>query len=170
MCMTTDCPPYYSCSCMTYVTLAIVTPFYGLPAMSIPKRPVLYVLPKLRQQSKCSFLTMSTPLPPSQGIAIDPDNDFLFAAGQDCRIRGWSLRTGNPLTPMNPTSSNHDRSNTNPSTSTRLQNFQVDSSNPLLAVFDDPVTTMQITREDTGMCLWAGSGKQLWQFNLGCRE
>ncbi|THH03903.1 hypothetical protein EW145_g5916 [Phellinidium pouzarii] len=31
------------------------------------------------------------------GIAIDPSSSFLFAAGQDRRVRGWSLRTGEPL-------------------------------------------------------------------------
>lgn len=29
-----------------------------------------------------------------QGIAADPTSTFLFAAGQDRRIRAWSLRTG----------------------------------------------------------------------------
>ncbi|KAF5369274.1 hypothetical protein D9758_002613 [Tetrapyrgos nigripes] len=31
------------------------------------------------------------------GICTDLNEDFLFAAGEDCRIRGWSLRTGEPL-------------------------------------------------------------------------
>ncbi|KAH8114711.1 hypothetical protein DFH11DRAFT_1855309 [Phellopilus nigrolimitatus] len=31
------------------------------------------------------------------GITTDPSQDFVFAAGQDRRVRGWSLRTGRPL-------------------------------------------------------------------------
>ena len=32
-----------------------------------------------------------------QGLAVDHTTDLLYAAGQDCRIRGWSLSTGEPV-------------------------------------------------------------------------
>ncbi|KAF5361030.1 hypothetical protein D9756_004994 [Leucocoprinus leucothites] len=44
------------------------------------------------------------------GITTDPTSTLLFAAGQDCKIRGWSMRTGEPLLP--PLSNNNDRRTT----------------------------------------------------------
>ena len=90
-----------------------------------------------------------------QGIAIDHDQDLLFAAGQDCRIRGWSLRTAAPLLPpltCSSTSPSHD--------------------NPFSAEFFHPVTVLQVTQEpgSAGTCLWATSDKNLHQYHLGQRS
>ncbi|KAF9452934.1 hypothetical protein P691DRAFT_695941 [Macrolepiota fuliginosa MF-IS2] len=104
---------------------------------------------------------------PRLGIATDPDNGFVFAAGQDSRIRGWSLRTGDPLIP--PTKSPSILPTSSYGADGNDENTDI-GGNPLLAVFDSPVTTMQVTREETGACLWAGCGDTLYQFNLGCRD
>ena len=34
-----------------------------------------------------------------QGIDVDPQGDFVFAVGEDSRIRAWSTRTGQRLSP-----------------------------------------------------------------------
>jgi WD repeat-containing protein 21A len=34
-----------------------------------------------------------------QGLAVDYSNGFIYAAGQDCRIRGWALDSGEPILP-----------------------------------------------------------------------
>ncbi|KAF8170072.1 hypothetical protein BJ912DRAFT_1034497 [Pholiota molesta] len=86
------------------------------------------------------------------GIAIDHDQDFLFAAGEDYRIRGWSLRTGRPL-PWNNT------------------NAPYSPTNPFLASFSDHVSSLQVTREpgEAGLSLWAAANQDLYQFHLGQR-
>jgi len=89
------------------------------------------------------------------GIAVDPSEDFLFAAGQDCRIRAWSLRTGNPLIP--------------PPLSSDVDSFIFDQSNPLRAVFGKCVQTMQIMDSEEGMVLWAASDMNLFKYHLGQR-
>lgn len=105
---------------------------------------------------------------PRLGIATDPDNEFVFAAGQDSRIRGWSLRTGDPLIPP---AKNSSILPAGPHGTNSLRgNNENMGMNPLLAVFGSPVTTMQVTTEETGACLWAGCGDILYQFNLGCRD
>ncbi|KAF4617340.1 hypothetical protein D9613_005797 [Agrocybe pediades] len=87
------------------------------------------------------------------GIAVDERHDILFAAGQDCRIRAWSMRTGVLLTPP-----------------TRRDGIMTDY-NPLSAVFSDPVCALQVTEEngEAGTTLWAASGRNLHQFRLGQR-
>ncbi|KAJ3561665.1 hypothetical protein NP233_g10055 [Leucocoprinus birnbaumii] len=112
------------------------------------------------------------------GIVTDPTSSFLFAAGQDNRIRAWSLRTAEPL-PLPLPLLNQQQAN----------NKFGGKKNPFLAEFDKPVETLQITdyrgngdkRDDgdgddevgevgevgAGMCLWAGCGKKLYRFDLG---
>ncbi|KAF8879101.1 hypothetical protein CPB84DRAFT_1793635 [Gymnopilus junonius] len=85
------------------------------------------------------------------GIVVDQSNDFLFAAGQDLRIRGWSLRTGAQLIP--------------PESSDDTQ----EQANPFQATFAGPVCALQVIQEvgTSGMSLWAASGHDLYQFHLG---
>jgi len=89
------------------------------------------------------------------GIAVDHERDLLFAAGQDCRLRGWSLRTSLPLSP--PSASNP----TDP----------LLHSNPFLASFSRPITSLQVTEEpgEAGVSLWATVDRDLYQFHLGQR-
>ena len=93
-----------------------------------------------------------------QGIAIDPYEQFLFAAGEDRRIRGWSLNTGMPIIP--PLEDMSDTPDTTPDDTHRL-------SNPFKAVFSQPVQAMQVTREKKGLCLWAASDEDLYRYHLG---
>ncbi|KIJ62608.1 hypothetical protein HYDPIDRAFT_30208 [Hydnomerulius pinastri MD-312] len=82
-------------------------------------------------------------------IVTDPSEDILFAAGQDRRIRLWSLRTGGPpLVPELPDL-------------THQTAFQHQ--------FEHPVRAMQVTEERDGMCLWAASGTELYKYSLGQR-
>lgn len=95
---------------------------------------------------------MHTPQPTHpQGIATDPAQDFLFAAGQDHRIRGWSLRTARPLDP--PTPSAHA------------------PASPFAAPFARPIVALQVTNEGgaAGRSLWAAADHDLYQFHLGQR-
>jgi WD repeat-containing protein 21A len=98
-----------------------------------------------------------------QGITTDPYNDFLFSGGQDCRIRAWSLRNGDPISPTSPKLSAMNPSSLNSTDASPM------SGNPLLRVFKEPVQTMQVTAERMGMCLWVGYGDKLCQFGLGRR-
>ncbi|RDB17798.1 WD repeat-containing protein 21 [Hypsizygus marmoreus] len=59
------------------------------------------------------------------GIALDPDQEFIFAAGEDKRIRGWSVRSGLPLLP--------------PSSGVEAD----DRRNPFLFQFPNTVETLQ---------------------------
>ena len=93
-----------------------------------------------------------------QGLAVDLAEDFVFAAGQDRRLRGWSLRTGKriPAAPINSraaVSHWHEA----PAEQTRL--FDV--------LFDERVVAMQVTTSRTGPCLWAASGGDLYRTPLG---
>ncbi|KAK0504160.1 quinon protein alcohol dehydrogenase-like superfamily [Armillaria luteobubalina] len=73
------------------------------------------------------------------GCAIDPCEDFLYAAGDDARIRGWSLRMGGEA-------------------------FW-DIPGPGSA---EPVVAMQVTEEKRdGTCLWAAGGRVLGRYYLG---
>jgi len=96
---------------------------------------------------------------PRLGIAIDPSEDFLFAAGQDCRIRAWSLRTGAPLL------SSHA-----PTPPRLADDFEPNWTNPLTTVLDKPAVVLQFTTEKAGLCLWAASGAHLYRFDLGQRS
>ncbi|PBK97500.1 WD40 repeat-like protein, partial [Armillaria gallica] len=73
------------------------------------------------------------------GTAIDPCEDFLYAAGDDGRVRGWSLRTGGDA-------------------------FW-DIPGPGSA---EPMVAMQVTEEERdGTCLWAAGGRVLGRYYLG---
>ena len=97
-----------------------------------------------------------------QGIAVSPCASYVFAAGQDNRIRAWSLRTGDLIAPplSSPTPSNSDS----------------DVSQLFQHTFSDPVTGICITEGGggggaggNGLSLWAASGKQIYRFWLGQR-
>ncbi|KAJ4001671.1 hypothetical protein F5050DRAFT_1560199 [Lentinula boryana] len=99
------------------------------------------------------------------GICLDPENDFIFAAGEDRRIRGWSLRTGKAL---------HDNSSASASASaTSMASSSSCSSwnqfrSPFKTSFPTPVPTMQVTEErDGSLCLWASSQQTLYRYFLG---
>lgn len=74
---------------------------------------------------------------------MDPHEEFLFAAGHDNRIRGWSLLTGEPLS-----------TDSNPA-------FDTESVHPICA--------LEVTEEPglAGLTLWAAVDRDLYQFHLG---
>ncbi|KAF9488946.1 WD40 repeat-like protein [Pleurotus eryngii] len=79
------------------------------------------------------------------GIAVDPQQNFLFAAGKDGWIRGWSLQTGEALHP--PSLSNLGNNGSRPPDY---------PDRPLLATrFLKPIVSMQIAEEPGGLCLFA---------------
>ncbi|KAA1469948.1 hypothetical protein DENSPDRAFT_928516 [Dentipellis sp. KUC8613] len=96
--------------------------------------------------------------------AISPCNKYIFAAGIDSRIRGWSLLTGQPLGP------------TPSSTSSPIPMFSSLSSdnngpvraNPFRVNFDDCIlTSLQVVEIGHQTCLYATSGHRLFRFFLG---
>jgi len=99
------------------------------------------------------------------GIAIDHEQDILFAAGQDCRIRAWSLRTAAPLMPPLTTRSSSNSSSTSFSHDTT-------TNNPFSTTFSQPVRVLQVTQElgSAGTCLWAASDRDIFQYYLGQRS
>src|SRR5258705_12846833 len=84
-------------------------------------------------------------------MAIDPDQDFLFAAGQDCRLRAWSLRTGLPLC---------------------SKNLPDNQPNPFNSLFPSPISALQVTQDSgtNSLSLWAAYGHDLCRFHLGQRD
>ncbi|KAJ7288055.1 WD40-repeat-containing domain protein [Mycena rebaudengoi] len=86
------------------------------------------------------------------GIAVDPAEQLLFAAGEDGRVRGWSLHTGAPLAP--------------PGGGCMISGG---GANPFALVFRDPLVTMQATDDGEGMHLWGGAAGELYKFHLGQR-
>ncbi|KAK0464340.1 uncharacterized protein EV420DRAFT_1760387 [Desarmillaria tabescens] len=67
------------------------------------------------------------------GVAVDPCEDFLYAAGEDGRVRGWSLRTGGDAF------------------------WNVPGPGSL-----EPIVALQVTKEKRdGICLWAAGGRVL---------
>ncbi|KAG1774887.1 hypothetical protein EV702DRAFT_1121669 [Suillus placidus] len=77
-------------------------------------------------------------------IAVDPHEQFLFAAGQDRRIRLWSLSTGGP--PL------------------------VSPVSVFQKPFENPIRALQVVEEQEGVLgLWATSGAALYKYNLGQR-
>ncbi|KAF8073882.1 hypothetical protein FPV67DRAFT_1560201 [Lyophyllum atratum] len=86
------------------------------------------------------------------GIALDPKQEFLFAAGEDQRIRGWSVSTGLPLLPLSLASAASEQRHT------------------FSAAFPGVIETMQVTAEQDGLCLWAGYDQTLYQSYLGQQQ
>ncbi|KAJ7819823.1 hypothetical protein B0H13DRAFT_2682440 [Mycena leptocephala] len=100
------------------------------------------------------------------GITLDPTERFLFAAGEDCRLRVWSLDSGAPVKPH--------------ALKLKLELklcilFQFRSTltdvvcNPFVKVFPAPLATLQVVNDDNGPApmLWAGGGGEMWHWRLG---
>ena len=92
---------------------------------------------------------------------MSPCSSYIFAAGQDRRIRAWSLRTGDPILPTSPLSS---------------KMYDDDYSELLHQHFAEPVSAMQVTygggdsaTTSGGLSLWALSGKKMYRYWLGQR-
>lgn len=80
-------------------------------------------------------------------MAVSPCNSFVFAAGQDNRVRAWSLLSGDPIL----------SSNSGPN-----------SLNLLDHQFADSVAALQVVNGGaSGLTLWAASGKNIHRYGLG---
>lgn len=104
----------------------------------------------MTQMSSSPSLLLTSPH--LQGISVDPSETFLFAAGDDRHIRGWSLQTGVPLQP--------------PRAFNTSNNLSV-GHNPFLISYEAPPTSIQVTEEREGMCMWVGADRNLYKFHLG---
>ncbi|KAF8579837.1 hypothetical protein K439DRAFT_1620276 [Ramaria rubella] len=80
-----------------------------------------------------------------KGFAIDPSEDFLFAAGQDQRVRAWSLRNGHRLE----------------------ASIRTNLSGLFARTFTHPIHGMQVTSEGHADTLWVACGTELECFELG---
>jgi len=89
---------------------------------------------------------------------------MLYAAGEDFRLRGWSLRTAEPI--LAPTGM--ETTVEVDLGSSRQQDNGL--ANPFLAKFPRPLASLQVLEEpgEPGVCLWAG-GEHLYQYHLGQR-
>ncbi|EKM51602.1 uncharacterized protein PHACADRAFT_212242 [Phanerochaete carnosa HHB-10118-sp] len=97
---------------------------------------------------------------PRLGIATSPCASYVFAAGQDNRIRAWSLQSGEPVTPP-----------AHPPAPSDLEHSQL-----LRHTFGDLVTAICVTEGGggggaggNGLSLWAASGRQIYRYWLGQR-
>lgn len=106
-----------------------------------------------------SAVALSPMLTVSQGIATSPCSSYLFAAGQDNRIRAWSLLTGELIAPLRST-------------------LQLGEEHTLLLrdPLPDPITAIEVTEggggggaSANGMTLWAACEKRIHRFWLGQR-
>ncbi|TEB21801.1 hypothetical protein FA13DRAFT_1642259 [Coprinellus micaceus] len=101
------------------------------------------------------------------GLAIDHTTGFLYAAGQDCRIRGWALSTGEPISTA-PGAANASRSGTLPTPQDPWSH-----THPFHTTFAEPIPVLRVSSDDTGVegrggrRLWAAAGEGLWRWNLG---
>jgi len=102
---------------------------------------------------------------PSLPHAITPSQDYFFAAGLDNRIRGWSLRTGEPLSPMYPTP---PLVPTLEVPSHQLHAVDVEAS-PFGVKFEEQITSLEVIQVEHELCLFATSGSGLHRFILGRR-
>ncbi|KAI0826822.1 hypothetical protein BC628DRAFT_1410035 [Trametes gibbosa] len=82
------------------------------------------------------------------GLAMDPGENLLFVGGGDCRLRAWSLRTGQSL--------HNDVAEEN----------KLPRSTPFDVIYPHPISALEITaREKTE--LWAASLTNLRRIELG---
>lgn len=88
------------------------------------------------------------------GIAVDPSENYVFAAGDDCKLRGWSLHSGDEIVPSPPSPRDIESAAT---------------SSLFGKTFDNPIRALQVTESPMETCLWAASGSTLHQFWLGQR-
>ncbi|KAH9049945.1 hypothetical protein EDB84DRAFT_846641 [Lactarius hengduanensis] len=93
--------------------------------------------------------------------AITPSQSHFFAAGLDGRIRGWSLLTGEPLSCS---STPHFSLMEIPG----HQTHAVDTpTSPFAVMFEELITSLEITQVRHELCLFATSGSGLHRFILG---
>ena len=71
----------------------------------------------------------------AKGLATSSDDEIIYAAGSDCRIRAWSTVTGDRIVSIHETA--------------RTTEWDAKPS-PLLTVFPDKVQVLEV-REDFGL-------------------
>ncbi|KAJ6508460.1 hypothetical protein C8R45DRAFT_967513 [Mycena sanguinolenta] len=99
------------------------------------------------------------------GLALDPDERFLFAAGADHRLRAWALDSGAPVVPPTPPPSSPS-SYPAPENGTNTSRKVI---NPFATLFTTPFASLQVVDADDGpgQVLWAGGGSEVWCWRLG---
>ncbi|KAI0087044.1 hypothetical protein BDY19DRAFT_958230 [Irpex rosettiformis] len=110
------------------------------------------------------------------GITTSLCSSFLFAAGQDTRIRAWSIHPSSHTTqPIDVLTSSDLRPGSLQPQADRNVHSQEDPDSlavhPLCHTFKDPIVGLQVTGPTSSssmMTLWAGEGKNVWRFGLGC--
>lgn len=91
-----------------------------------------------------------------QGVAVSLCQSFVFAAGLDNRVRGWSLITGDPILPPSPEEPS-DPAKPIPVFSNFLEHH-----------FAEPVTALKMTGFGKfGLTLWAASGRDVFRYGIG---
>ncbi|KAK7469062.1 hypothetical protein VKT23_003555 [Stygiomarasmius scandens] len=108
------------------------------------------------------------------GICVDPFENYIFAAGEDGKIRGWSMRTGEllspPSAPMSQASNrrSEDDMDTDSPGLSHISLYR-QNKNPFTSVFPagTKISAMQITQEMDGLSLWAAAGRDLYEYKLG---
>ncbi|KAF7348378.1 hypothetical protein MSAN_01791800 [Mycena sanguinolenta] len=96
------------------------------------------------------------------GLALDPSERFLFAAGADHRLRAWALNSGAPVVP--PTGSGSPPPSPLPDNGDALHKI-----NPFATLFTTPFVSLQVVDADDGpgQVLWACGGSEVWCWRLG---
>ncbi|KAJ7451581.1 hypothetical protein FB451DRAFT_1566104 [Mycena latifolia] len=106
------------------------------------------------------------------GVALDPTERVLFAAGADRRLRAWAVGSGVPVHDTSVYSTRdapsagwraHDASNTAGSSSAHAD----PARSPFAARFPAPLSALQAVDADGGTELWAGGGGEVWSWRLG---
>lgn len=95
-----------------------------------------------------------------QGVTSSPCSSYIFAAGQDQRIRAWSSLTGERIsTPLR-----------------TPQPLNTDCISLFQHTLEGPISGIQVTEggggggaSTNGLTLWAASGKKIYRFWLGQR-
>lgn len=112
-------------------------------------------------------MTSQCPVAPrkqTQGVTVDPRHNFVFAAGQDQRIRAWSLHSGQQLLPHTPLAdSTRPNVENDVSSETRPAHF-------LSKTFQGPIPALQVTEDTKGLCLWAAAGREMYTCRLGVSD
>ncbi|KAJ7244980.1 hypothetical protein B0H12DRAFT_1235921 [Mycena haematopus] len=98
------------------------------------------------------------------GIALDPFERFLFAAGADHRLRAWALDSGAPVVPSASLTAPPPSSSSYPPP----ENGDA-PRNPFATPFTTPFSSLQVVDEDDGpgQVLWASGGSEVWRWRLG---
>ncbi|KAJ7784313.1 hypothetical protein B0H16DRAFT_1492046 [Mycena metata] len=106
------------------------------------------------------------------GIALDPAERFLFAAGADHRLRAWALNSGAPVVPPSaptPSSQSSDAASSNSYIHPSTSNAPPQSRNPFATRFIAPLSALQVVEAEDGpgTVMWAGGGGEVWRWRLG---